>query len=67
MFLRELWLEAAPALAVTRNRNLALHRYAHALERLVVIEHPVVHIHEWCSDIAITLIRNIRWQFIPRA
>ena len=59
MVLRQLRLQPAPALAVTGDHDLALHIDAHALQRLVVVGHAVIHIDDRRGHIAIALEGDI--------
>ena len=59
VLLGELGFEAAPALAVAGDDDLALHIHAHALERLVVVGHAVVDVDELARDVAVALVGDI--------
>jgi hypothetical protein len=64
---RQLRLEPPPAPAIACDGDLALDINAHALERLVVLGHAVVHVDQRRRDIAIALERDIRRQLVLRA
>src|SRR5262249_51797248 len=64
VLLREPRLQSAPALAVARDDDLALHRHAQALERLVIILHAVIDIDDRRGDIAVALIGDISGKLV---
>ena len=53
VLVRELRLDAAPAVAVARDDDLALHADAHLRELLVVLGHAVIRVDERRGDVAV--------------
>jgi hypothetical protein len=62
MVLRQLRLQPAPALAIARDHDAAAHVDAHAVERLVVVRHAVVHIDQRGGHIAVPLVGDVGGQ-----
>ncbi len=60
--LRQLRLQAAPALAVAGDDDLALDVDPHPLERLVVVGHAVVDVDQGRGDVAVALISDVGGQ-----
>ena len=56
-FVGDLGLDAAPAAAVARQHDLALHADAHLLEPIEVGRHPVVDVDHFSGDVAVTRVR----------
>jgi hypothetical protein len=48
-----LWLDAAPRAAITRDHDSSLHRHAEAIELFVVFADTIVHVHQRSGHIAI--------------
>src|SRR5208282_4022045 len=59
VILRELGLQPAPSGAVARDYDLAPDANAEALERLVVVQHPIVDEDEAGGDVAVALVIDI--------
>src|SRR5262245_62675660 len=53
VFVRHFWFDSAPARAVTRDHDLALHVYAHLRQLLVVSGHAVIDIDQLRGPVAV--------------
>ena len=67
VLVRELGLEPAPAAAVARDDDLALHVDAAPLELLVVIRHAVIDVDELAGDVAVGAVDVVGRQLPVRA
>ena len=61
---RHLGLDAAPAVAVARNDNGALHRDAQPVEHLVVVAVAVVDVDQWRRDITVRRVGVVGGQLL---
>src|SRR6202007_521986 len=59
MLLRQFGLEAAPAAAVARDDDLALHADPAPRERIVIVGHAVIDVDHRRGDVAVALVSDI--------
>ncbi len=62
MFLSQLGLQTTPAATVACDDDLALHADPSAGQRVVIVRHALIDVDQVGSDVAVSLVRQIRWQ-----
>ena len=64
MLSRKLGLDSSPRVPIARQHNGTLYRDAVALQLLIVIHQPVVHIDQWRSHIAVGRVGVVRRELL---